>query len=226
MKIKNSANFDFRNYFVPQSGRLSSTFLAVLAFPLLVFMNENLQGTEPEIVIHWSSETVSGHPDILTDANGTALSAGGSGNGDGCLVTLGYFDQASAGNPFLGTWIPLTHGTRIGDSSSGYGFEDGMFSFTTVFTRLSDSVTVYPYRPASYSVTTPHTIEQNIPQANTPICIRFYDGTDTGLTARYNTVTGSGWVWPAFPSGQGIPSNLYLKVGAGSYTKQFSLGIR
>ena len=215
MKIKNSANFDFRNYFVPQSGRLSSAFLAVLAFPLLVFMNENLQGTEPEIVIHWSSETVSGHPDILTDANGTALSAGGSGNGDGCLVTLGYFDQASAGNPFLGTWIPLTHGTRIGDSSSGYGFEDGMFSFTTVFTRLSDSVTVYPYRPASYSVTTPHTIEQNIPQANTPICIRFYDGTDTGLTARYNTVTGSGWVWPAFPSGQGIPSNLYLKVARG-----------
>ncbi|MEC8655190.1 MAG: hypothetical protein VXY50_01535, partial [Verrucomicrobiota bacterium] len=70
MKIKNSANFDFRNYFVPQSGRLISTFLAVLAFPLLVFMNENLQGTEPEIVIHWSSETVSGHPDILTDANG------------------------------------------------------------------------------------------------------------------------------------------------------------
>ena len=180
MKIKKSLLFDFRNYFVQQSGRDTSTFLAILAFPLLVFMNENLQGTEPEIVIHWSSETVSGHPDILTDANGTALSAGGSGNGDGCLVTLGYFDQASAGNPFLGTWIPLTHGTRIGDSSSGYGFEDGMFSFTTVFTRLSDSVTVYPYRPASYSVTTPHTIEQNIPQANTPICIRFYDGTDTG----------------------------------------------
>ena len=62
----------------------------------------------------------------------------------------------------MGTWIPLTQGTRIGDSSSGYGFEDGMFSFTTVFTRLSDSITVYPYRPASYTVTSSHIIEQNI----------------------------------------------------------------
>ena len=173
MKIKKSLLFDFRNYFVQQSGRDTSTFLAILAFPLLVFMNENLQGTEPEIVIHWSSETVTGHPDILTDANGSALSAGGSGNGDGCLVTLGYFDQASAGNPFMGTWIPLTHGTRIGDSSSGYGFEDGMFSFTTVFTRLSDSVTVYPYRPASYSVTTPHTIEQTFHRRTLPFAFVF-----------------------------------------------------
>ena len=220
MKIKKSLLFDFIFFFAFSSGKsLRSLFvshLGIFASTLLLFATNKIHGTEPQIVIHWTSETVSGHPDILKDLNGVALSAGGAGNGDGCLVTLGYFDKAKeTGNPFEGTWIPLTHGTRIGDSSSGYGFEDGMFSFTTVFTRLSDSVTVYPYRPASYAVTTSTIIEDDIPEENTPICIRFYDGTDTGLTARYNTVTGSDWKWPDFPDGQNVPSNLYLKVATG-----------
>ncbi|MFL2938243.1 MAG: hypothetical protein ACJZ7A_04010 [Opitutales bacterium] len=196
MKIKKSLLFDFIFFFAVSSGKFSRSLfvshLGIFASILVLFATNKIQGTEPQIVIHWTSETVSGHPDILKDINGDALSAGGSGNGDGCLVTLGYFDKSKeTGNPFEGTWTPLTLGTRIGDSSSGYGFEDGMFSFTTVFTRLSDSVTVYPYRPASYAVTTSTIIEDDIPEENTPICIRFYDGTDTGLTARYNTVTGS-----------------------------------
>ena len=46
---------------------------------------------------------------MLKDINGDLLSAGTSNNGDGCLVTLGYFDNALAtGNPFAGNWIPLT----------------------------------------------------------------------------------------------------------------------
>ena len=220
MKLKNSSQSGFLIYMKKENSAIYSTtnlFLAVVGvlwtglLPTL-----SLQGTEPQIVIHWTSETVSGHPDILRDLNGVALSSGGAGNGDGCLVTLGYFDKAKeTGNPFEGTWVPLTHGTRVGDSSSGYGFEDGMFSFTTVFTRSTDSVTVYPYRPASYIVESNVIIEDDIPEANTPLCIRFYDGTDTGLTARYNTVTGIDWKWPQFPSGQGIPSNLYLKVARG-----------
>ena len=145
-----------------------------------------------QIVIHWSSETTAGHTNLLKDINGDLLSAGTSNNGDGCLVTLGYFDNALAtGNPFAGNWIPLTFGTRLGDSSSGYGFEDGMFSFTTVFSEDSDTVSVYPYRPASYTVTSDEPITVTAPQSGTPICIRFYDGTDTGLSARYNTVTGA-----------------------------------
>ena len=85
-----------------------------------------------------------------------------------------------------------------------------MFSFTTVFSEDSDTVSVYPYRPASYTVTSDEPITVTAPQSGTPICIRFYDGTDTGLSARYNTVTGPNWLWPAFSSS--IPQNLYLKI--------------
>ena len=167
-----------------------------------------------KIVIHWVSETTSGHVDLLKDFNGNPLSAGISGNGDGCLVSLGYFKGATSEEPFKGTWKPLTFGTRIGDSSSGYGFEDGMFAFTTQFSKDSDKVLVYPYRPASYVVTSSVPVTVETPPAGTPICIRFYDGTALGLTARYNTVTGPGWKWPAFSSG--IPQNLYLKVASGT----------
>ena len=179
-------------------------------------MCDIIHGSESQVVIHWASETLSGHADLLKDSNGNPLNAGGAGNGDGCLVTLGYFEDGTTSDPFAGTWKPLTHGTRIGDSSSGYGYEDGMFLFTTVFTKSSDSVIVYPYRPASFTLNTQEILTDDLPEPGTPLCIRFYDGTDAGLTARYNTVTGSGWLWPGFPYGDGIPQNYYFKVARGS----------
>ena len=191
----------------------SAVSIGSIIFPLLAFPVISVASVQ-KIVIHWVSETTSGHVDLLKDFNGNPLSAGISGNGDGCLVSLGYFKGATSEEPFKGTWKPLTFGTRIGDSSSGYGFEDGMFAFTTQFSKDSDKVLVYPYRPASYVVTSSVPVTVETPPAGTPICIRFYDGTALGLTARYNTVTGPGWKWPAFSSG--IPQNLYLK--AVSYT--------
>ncbi|OUU10811.1 MAG: hypothetical protein CBC00_04445, partial [Verrucomicrobia bacterium TMED40] len=176
----------------------------------------SIHGSESQVVIHWASETLSGHADLLKDSNGNLLNAGGAGNGDGCLVTLGYFEDGTTSDPFAGTWKPLTYGTRMGDSSSGYGYEDGMFLFTTVFTKSSDSVIVYPYRPASFTLTTQEILTDDLPEPGTPLCIRFYDGTDAGLTARYNTVTGSGWLWPGFPVGDGIPQNYYFKVARGT----------
>ena len=97
MKIKKSLLFDFIFFFAFSSGKsLGSLFvshLRIFASTLLLLATNKIHGTEPQIVIHWTSETVSGHPDILKDINGDALSAGGAGNGDGCLVTLGYFDK-------------------------------------------------------------------------------------------------------------------------------------
>ena len=95
-------------------------------------ISPSLFSIEPQIVIHWSSITTPGHNDLLKDRNLQLLDSGATSNGDGNLVSLGYFSDANSTHPFNGTWVPLTYGTRIGDSSSGYGYDDGMFSFTTV----------------------------------------------------------------------------------------------
>ncbi|MEC8355077.1 MAG: hypothetical protein VXZ37_00515 [Verrucomicrobiota bacterium] len=171
----------------------------------------------PTIVIHWSTVTSNGDPDLLKDRNGNPLSIGSGGNGSGYIATLGYFDEANNSaleNHFLGSWVPLTSGTRVGDSSTGYGFSDGMFSFTTVFTKASNLVTVFPFEPASYQVQTPFPITASAPPSGTPICIRFYDATTISPASRYNTVTGPDWKWPAFSGG--IPENLYLKISSGT----------
>jgi uncharacterized repeat protein (TIGR02543 family) len=187
----------------------SLTFLVALCgFP------QFLQATIPQLVIHWSTLTETANAYRLQDRNGNPLDGGLAVNGDGSLATMGYFDQATVSEPFKGNWIAMTSGTTVGDSSSGYGYDDGMFSFTTVFTRGTNQVMVYPNEPAGYSVLTPFVILQNTPAPGTPICIRFYDRATTDATARYNTVTGPNWSWPYFSSG--IPTNLYLKIAPGT----------
>ena len=88
------------------------------------------------------------------DGNGSPLTSGPEGNQNGALVELGYFlDQ---NQDFVKTsnfaevdtwkWVPLTTRT-VGDSSSGYGFEDGMFAFTTTFTQDSEQIINYYTEP-------------------------------------------------------------------------------
>ena len=189
----------------------TASFFLTCGFFLPVF------SADPTIVFHWSSVTSENDPDLLKARDSTLLSAGPGGNGNGHIVTLGYFDEANSSsleNHFLGSWVPLTEGTRVGDSSTGYGFSDGMFSFTTVFQRASNQVIVFPYQPATYQVQAPFSITSSAPSPGTPVCIRFYDGTEIGPAARYNTVTGPNWLWPSFQGG--IPVNYYLKIASGA----------
>ncbi len=197
--------------------RIPSSLFILKTYPRLFFFigiffyyPRYLWANEQQIVIHWTTETDLNSSILLKDRNGAHLDSGSSNNGDGTIATLGYFDLATTSNPFAGTWKPLTFGTRLGDSSSGYGFADGTFSFTTVFTKNSNLVKVYPNEPANYNVNSVITILENAPPPNHPICIRFYDRTITGPSARYNTVNGPQWKWPAFSSG--VPTNLYLKI--------------
>ena len=98
----------------------------------------------PKITIVWATTTQDGSYELLKDIENNPLNAGVRGNGDGDLVELGYFSNGSAINPFAGDWIPLTSNTHVGDSSSGYGFGNGMFAFTTNFELNQDNVVVYP----------------------------------------------------------------------------------
>ncbi|MDG0963749.1 MAG: hypothetical protein P8O23_01695 [Opitutales bacterium] len=172
---------------------------------------------EQKVVIHWSSVKTIGHAELLKDRDGQLLDAGAPNNGDGHMVVLGYFSEGNSTHPFVGSWTPLTKGTRVGDSSSGYGYDHGMASFTTVFTNASDQVIVYPGNPASYYALSDKVISSSTPGSSAndpPLCIRFYDRTTTGPQTRYNTVTGPNWSWPVFSSD--IPENLYIKIASGS----------
>ena len=192
-----------------------------LLFCFFLILSPHTSFAEQQIVIHWTSETDLTSANLLKDRNGQLLDSGNTNNGDGYLVTLGYFTDGNSTHPFGmdGTkWIPLTAGTRVGDSSSGYGYADGTFSFTTVFTRNSNVVSVYPNEPANYAVNSQHILESNKPPFNQQLCIRFYDRTITGPSARYNTVTGPNWKWPAWSTGS-VPKNYYFKISNGDSTR-------
>jgi hypothetical protein len=173
-----------------------------------------LHAVEQQLVVHWKSSTSAGSTDLLKDRNGVELKSGAGPNHDGDHITLGYFTGATNSDLFSGVWVPLTTGTNIGDSSSGYGYGDGMFSFTTVFTIGSDSVLVYPNEPAGYVVTAPAIINTTTPTPGSPIAIRFYDLDPTNGTVKYNTVSDVNWKWPAVSGG--IPTNLYIKASSGT----------
>jgi hypothetical protein len=175
---------------------------------------------EQQLVVHWKSSTSEDATDLLKDRNGGKLRSGAGPNHDGDMVTLGYFTGATASGVdsdlFLGEWVALTTGTQIGDSSSGYGYGDGMFSFTTVFTIGTNSVSVYPNEPAGYLVTAPAIINTTTPTPGSPIAIRFYDLDAANGTVKYNTVSDVNWKWPSVSGG--IPSNLYIKASSGTAT--------
>ena len=130
----------------------------------------------PQIVVHWSTLTETGNAYLLKDRNGLPLDSGLPSNGDGTWAVLGFFDNGTVGDAFNGNWVALTEGTTVGDSSSGYGYDDGMFSFTTVFSKDSNQVSVYPNEPAGYSVNAPFTILDNVPPRDSLFAYAFTTG--------------------------------------------------
>ena len=90
--------------------------------------------------------------------------------------------------------------------SSGYGFEDGMFAFTT-FTGQREQIINYYTEPRQFTEILEEPVTTSNPNG-TQLFIRFYDqfSPDPALR-KYNTVTGTLWRWPGFPSNGSIPEN-------------------
>jgi hypothetical protein len=173
-----------------------------------------LTQAEQTIVIHWKTTFDPASTDLLKDDAGNPLSQGTAVNQDGSLAVLGYFSASTSSNLFQGDFVPLTMGTTIGDSSYGSGMLEGMFSFTTKFVIGSQTVTVYPERPAAYDVNANHMILTDAPPINTLLAIRFYNQSTLSNSAKYNTVASPDWKWPGATSG--IPQNKYFKVSGPS----------
>lgn len=188
---------------------------------LICFLCDSVHASAKFSIV-WSTETHTESSNYLKDEDGQALDAGQALNGDGDLVELGYYSEGSFAlplqdNAFLGEWVPLTQNTRVGDSSSGYGFPNGMFAFRTTFTRDANYVTTYWGEPKYFVEYLDFPITASNPPPNTtPLCIRFYNSSTKDGGAKYNTVTGMNWRWPAFPSGNSIPTTQYFKIAEGN----------
>ena len=186
-----------------------------------LFLANHYSQASTKFSIVWATDTHSTTNNYLKDFNGHALNAGLAINGDGDLVELGYFSQGSFAlplqeNAFKGEWVALTQNTRVGDSSSGYGFPDGMLAFRTTFTKNENYVTTYWGEPKYFVEYLGFDItSSNPPPLTTPVCIRFYDSPSKD-GAKYNTVTGSGWKWPSFPNSSNIPTTSYFKIASGN----------
>ena len=190
---------------------------SIFAWVSLLLINLASLANKPEITIVWATENFIDGSRNLENESGNPLSAGLEGNQNGAIVELGYFRLSNGeyinDDSFSGIWTPLTYGTHIGDSSTGYGFGDGKFSFTTTFTKDSESVVIYPTEPKEFSENLVQAITTQNPPAGTHLYIRFYSNTSRLPAERkYNTVTGTNWKWPNFPTGEAPPDNIYLKI--------------
>jgi uncharacterized repeat protein (TIGR02543 family) len=133
---------------------------------------------------------------VLKDVNGDTLSHGlADVNGDGAIVELGYFTQASPNNLFNGQWVSLTHGTTIGDSPTLTEIAAGTFQFSTLFEVGADTVRIFPDWPGEFVAVSTTTIEQNSPVFGKLIAMRFFDTPTAIEGARYNTMGHPSWKW-------------------------------
>lgn len=133
---------------------------------------------------------------LLRDSSGTPLSQNApTVNQDGALVQLGYFSGGTTGGNFSGTWIPLTMGTTIGDSSNLLGSGNGQISFTTFYEDLKNVASIYINEDLGhYDTTSSLTITGSTPPNGKVLAIRFFD-THDGLTGSYNSVSADTWLW-------------------------------
>ena len=132
--------------------------------------------------INWSTSR------DLFDSENDLLSAGTAADGDGTLLQLGYYSNATLSNPFAGNWITLST-SSVGDTGLNWS---GRFSTSTLFTE--DEFTP--------------------PAAGTPLAIRFFDGTSVANSSFYNaaSVTDGSWNWIQ-PTGQGAVLDLTITKG-------------
>jgi len=152
-----------------------------------------------DIVVTWDD----GFFDF-TDFSGTNLASNGVGNGNGDLVELGFYTESDDSNLFQGTWIPLTAGTRIGDSNDGTDLGDGYFSFSTSFDDASGDSTTY----GSSSVQTIAITDGGSGYSSAPTVT---------ITKASGDTTGSGATATANISG-GVVTSITVTSGGTDYT--------
>jgi hypothetical protein len=161
----------------------------------------------------------------ISDQSSVLLTPGTAADGNGAVIQLGYYDGASAGNNFVGTWHALTgmgslntggntgagaafNTTSIGDSGGGAApGGSGVFGMSLVF---DSSVTgTFNDLPSSSTI---------------PLAIKFFNGTTVAGSTNYNVVSDNSWLWktPATPSP--LPPTVTMSLDDPGLTWQSGVG--
>ena len=126
------------------------------------------------------------------------LSGGTSANGDGDVLQLGYYSNATVANNFAGTWIPLTGetspntatipnsgGEKFNQTSIGDITQNGGANATFFISNLN-------------FIAGDATSGNNLPPSSAiPLALRFYNNTSIATSTYYNVVSDDLWVWKA-----------------------------
>ncbi|MES2568594.1 MAG: PEP-CTERM sorting domain-containing protein [Verrucomicrobiota bacterium] len=144
-----------------------------------------------------TSVSIDSGTSTIRDNQNVLLSAGLSGDGDGAVIQIGYYSQATAANNFAGTWIPLSgnesantggvvvgsspaqtfNTTSIGDTNANSN-GNGTFAFTLSFVQ-GDAGT-----------------GNNLPGSTSiPLSIRFYNKATVAESSFFNVVSDDLWLW-------------------------------
>ena len=151
------------------------------------------------------------------------LPGGTAADGDGAVLQLGYYSNATTSNNFSGTWVPLSgetspntamladsspaepyNRTSIGDLTAN-GAGDGTFALSFVFVEGSA------------------TSGNNLPpMSGVPLALRFYNNTTIASSTFFNVVSDDLWRWggpgtppPAVPISLDDPGLEWLSVALG-----------
>lgn len=160
--------------FSPQNIRRMKTFLVAILAALSIGLP--LHGA---LTIFYGNDI--GGDTFLRDVGGVPLTSGPKEGGNGAVIEVGYYSMATTADPFAGDWVALiapgtgVEAVTIGDANGGPTL-DGLFG-GSAFLGVSHPGSV-PY-----------------PAQNTPLAIRFYNGTSIENSKHYNAATMTEWTW-------------------------------
>jgi hypothetical protein len=137
--------------------------------------------THAALVVSAKINVLNDQDSLVMDGNGAPLSSGElEVPNDGAAVQVGYYDQASVANPFLGRWIPLTGE----ESNNSYFFSigdnyvaDGLIDMSFILQEQSIHMFDFP------------------PSTSIPLAVRFYDHFSPFGAQHFNTVSNTSGAW-------------------------------
>ncbi len=120
---------------------------------------------------------------FLRDNLGVPLPAGGSGDGDGYAVQLGYYDGASVASNFAGNWVALTGQNSLNTAFATSSIGDGEGSDGQLFA-------LYGFNSALSN-----TFNNLPPNETIPLSLRFYNAVLISNATLFNAVSKDTWLW-------------------------------
>ncbi len=143
------------------------------------------------IKVTWGYNSQAGAVHIYGNDGSTLLSGADNGGatGTGFAVELGYYSQATAANPFAGTWVPVF----------GKGDANPLFATASLGdgrTTADDGTDIRFSLTGVIDSAVPATLT-SLPPAGQIMAIRYYNAAQPANATYYGTASNPAWQWVA-----------------------------